>query len=251
MKVLEIHLHDTGMKHAVDLILDTCNASSEKLNKCISATGAHGLVTAKQDKDFARLLNDFYINLPDGKPAAFIGKLKGAKSMEQCTGPDFFENVIQKRSGREIKDYFCGGKEGVAEDLKIVCEQKYNNRNIVGSFSPPFRQMNENELEKLGDEINSKNVNIVWIGLSTPKQEFFAKTLCDFINVHYIVTVGAAFDFHSGRVKKAPQFFTTVGLEWLYRLCLEPRRLWKRYSKVVPLFIYYGMIDLIFNKKQS
>jgi N-acetylglucosaminyldiphosphoundecaprenol N-acetyl-beta-D-mannosaminyltransferase len=245
VEVLDIPFFDLGLKEAVRHIITICNMQTGKSNRCISATGAHGLVIAKKDINFAQLLKDFYINLPDGRPTTIIGRLKGAKQMEQCTGPDFFKNVIEASASHEIKHFFCGGKEGVAEELKVKCQEKYGNNHIAGTFGPPFRLMTNDEMKALGDEIDSKKIDIVWIGLSTPKQEYFAKRLSQYINVHFIIAVGAAFDFHSGSIRKAPLFITKMYMEWFYRLCLEPRRLWKRYLEVVPKFIYYNIKELV------
>lgn len=248
MNVLDIPLYDQGMSHAVKHVIDTCN-ETEKLKRCVSATGAHGLIISKKDSEFASILKGFYMNLPDGKPGAVVGKLKGAKHMKQCTGPDFFEHLLKASATTKIKHYFCGGKEGVAEELRLTCEKNFSNQNIVGCYSPPFRKMTDEELKQLGEKINASGSDIVWIGLSTPKQEYFAKSLFPYVNVHFIVTVGAAFDFHSGHLKKAPGFLTNMGLEWLYRLILEPKRLLGRYFEIVPKFIYYSTIDLLTNKR--
>jgi N-acetylglucosaminyldiphosphoundecaprenol N-acetyl-beta-D-mannosaminyltransferase len=105
--------------------------------------------------------------------------------------------------------------------------------------------MTDEELKGLGDKINSKNVDIVWIGLSTPKQEYFAKRLSQHTNVHFIVTIGAAFDFHTNKIRKAPLFITKLSMEWFYRLSMEPVRLWRRYLEVVPKFIYYSIKELL------
>jgi N-acetylglucosaminyldiphosphoundecaprenol N-acetyl-beta-D-mannosaminyltransferase len=245
VEVLDIPFFDLGLKEAVNHVITICNTQSGRSNRCISATGAHGLVLAKKYPDFAQLLKDFYINLPDGRPTSIIGRLKGAKQMEQCTGPDFFKNVIAASAPHGIKHFFCGGKEGVCEELKLNCQKKYGNNNIAGTFSPPFRLMTDDEMKVLGDEIDSKRIDLVWIGLSTPKQEYFAKRLSQYINVHFIVTVGAAFDFHSDRIRKAPIFITKISMEWFFRLCLEPKRLWKRYLEVVPKFIYYNIKEFI------
>lgn len=245
MQVLGIQLYDMGMKNAVQHVSAISQMIHGKNNRCISATGAHGLIIAKKSKHFAEILNSFYINLPDGRPGAIVGRLKGAKNMEQCTGPDFFKNLIETSASTDAKHFFCGGKQGVAEELKITCEKKYNNQNIVGIYSPPFREMTVEEMKALGEDINAKDVDIVWIGLSTPKQEFFANELRNYVNVHFIITVGAAFDFHTGRLKKAPRFITKMGLEWFFRLCMEPRRLWRRYFEIVPKFIYYSIVELI------
>jgi|ERR1035437_2333881 N-acetylglucosaminyldiphosphoundecaprenol N-acetyl-beta-D-mannosaminyltransferase len=245
IEVLDIPLYDLGMKQAVQNVIEVCSKQTKKENRCISATSAHGLVISKKDPEFKKLLKNFYFNLPDGRPAAIVGRIKGAKFIEQCTGPDFFKNVMEVTSQLKIKHFFCGGNELVAEELKLNCEKKFYNKNIVGLYCPPFRLMTDEELTGLGDEINSKNVDIVWIGLSTPKQEYFAKRLSQYINVHFIVTVGAAFDFHSNRIRKAPLFITKSYMEWFYRLSLEPKRLWRRYLEVVPKFIYYAIKELL------
>ena len=128
-------------------------------------------------------------------------------------------------------------KPGVAEELKNVCGQTFNNNNIEGFYSPPFREMSDDEMKGFRKKFNNKNTDIVWIGLSTPKQEIFAYRLSKYTKVHFIITVGAAFDFYTGKVKQAPKYIQKAGLEWLFRLLMEPKRLWKRYFEIVPLFI--------------
>jgi N-acetylglucosaminyldiphosphoundecaprenol N-acetyl-beta-D-mannosaminyltransferase len=244
IEVLHIPLYDLGMNNAVRQVVDDCS-KGKKENRCVSATGAHGLVFAKKNQEFAGILKSFYINLPDGRPGAMVGKLKGAKKMKQITGPDFFKKIMEETSETQIKHYFCGGKEGVAEELKSNCEKKFNNHQIVGTYSPPFRLMTDEELTALGEDINSKDADIVWIGLSTPKQEYFAQRLRKYVKVHFIITVGAAFDFHTDKIKEAPWIIQSLYLEWFYRLCIDPRRLWKRYLEIVPKFIYYNIKELI------
>ena len=243
VKVLGIELNDSNLDSAVKKIVSEVSKKKKK-NLCISATGAHGLVTAKKDRKFRKILESFYLNLPDGQPAVWVGRLKGAKKMERCYGPDFFKDVTVLSANKDIKHFFCGGKPGVASELKTACARKFGNKNIVGTFCPPFREMTDAELKRLAEKINKSQADIVWIGLGTPKQEFFAHRLSKFTKVHFIVTVGAAFDFHTGKVKQAPKFMQRAGLEWFFRLCVEPRRLYRRYLEVVPKFIYYSIIDL-------
>lgn len=248
IKILNIPLYSYGLQNAIKEVITICNTESVKKNRCLSATGAHGLVFAKKNKDFANILNEFYMNFPDGTPAVWVGRLKGAKKMAQCSGPDFFQGVMLSTVDFSIKHYICGGNKGVADALKMACEQKFHNNNIVGTYCPPFRVITEIELEQIAQDINNRKTDILWIGLSTPKQEFFANRISKITNVHFIVTVGAAFDFHIGRVKKAPKWISKCGLEWLFRLCNEPKRLWKRYFEIVPKFIYYNLKELIIKK---
>jgi len=243
VKILGIKLFSDNFNSAVSLI--TTKIKEKEHNFCTSATGAHGLVNAQKDIRFRKILSSFYVNLPDGLPGVWIGRLKGAKNMERCYGPDFFREVIIKTARLSINHFFCGGKDGVAEELKKVCLEKFNNSNVVGTYSPPFREMTDNEMKVLAEKINSLNANIVWIGLSTPKQEIFAYRLSKFTNVNFICTVGAAFDFHTGKVKEAPHWIQKIGMEWFFRLIMEPKRLWKRYFEIVPLFIWYNLLELI------
>ncbi len=247
--VIDIPLFDGNIDDATKYIIEYIQKGGAKKNYCISATGAHGLVTSKNDKDFKKVLQNFHINLPDGMPGVWVGKLMGAKNIERCYGPDFFESVMIHTSDQNINHYFCGGKEGVANQLKDACGKKFNNQNIVGTNCPPFRELSDDEFEILAQEINALNTDILWIGISTPKQEKFAYKISRFTNVRFIVTVGAAFDFHIGNVKQAPKYIQKMGLEWFFRLCVEPKRLWKRYISIVPLFIYYNLINILnFNK---
>lgn len=242
--IVGVRMFDKDIASALSIIKTEC-LKSEKLNLCISATGAHGLVTARKDSRFHEVLSSFFLNLPDGMPSVWVGMIKGAKNMQRCYGPDFFRDCIVETKNEQFNHYFCGGKAGVAEDLKAVCNNKFGNNKVVGVYSPPFREMTDGELECLAEEINSLGTNIVWIGLSTPKQEVFASRLKKYTNVNFICTVGAAFDFHTGNVKQAPKILQNMGLEWLFRLVVEPKRLWRRYIEIVPKFIYYNLLELI------
>lgn len=217
----------------------------EDKTRLISARDANGLVHAQESDDFKHLLNDFCMNLPDGKPVVWVGRWKGAKEMRRCYGPAFFEEVMRSSSSRPIRHYLSGGKEGVAEKLKRACAKKFKNENVVGTHCPPFRPLTEEELEKLGQDIDRKEADIVWIGISTPKQERFAARLAKHTQASFIVTVGAAFDFHIGNVRQAPNWMQKAGLEWFFRLLMEPRRLFKREMKLVSGFIYYNLKELL------
>lgn len=215
-------------------------------SRCISATGAHGLVHAQHDREFAAILSQFHMNLPDGMPGVWVGRyVKNARGMERMRGPDFFRSLITRSASTSVRHYFCGGKEGVANRLRDVCAANFGNLNVVGTYCPPFRALNDDEWQMLADEIMASRADVVWIGISTPKQERFAYELSKRVKVHYIATVGAAFDFHTGSVREAPVVVQKSGLEWLYRMLLDPKRLARRYVEVVPLFLYYNVRDLV------
>lgn len=174
-------------------------------------------------------------------PLTWVGHLKGYKQMTRCTGIDTFQTVMSSTSKYPIKHFFCGGKDGIAIELQNASALKLGNSNIVGTFSPPFREMTKEEFKDLGTLINASGANVLWIGLSTPKQEIFATELSKYIHVNYIITVGAVFDFFTNNLQRAPRWIQNIGLEWLYRLCKEPRRLFKRYAEIVPMFIWLNL----------
>jgi len=247
VQVLDIPLFAGNIKKAAGILMNEIQTSPRR-NYCISATGAHGLVTAHSDATLKSILSSFFMNLPDGMPTVWVGRMKGEKEMQRCYGPDFFAEMMQSTAHAPIRHFFCGGKEGVADELKAACRLKFNNPHIVGTYCPPFRELSDQEFQELAAQINALDVHVVWIGISTPKQEKFAYKLAQYTRVHFIVTVGAAFDFHIGKVVQAPGIMQKMGLEWFFRLCVEPKRLWKRYVQIVPLFIYYNFLNLTRSK---
>ena len=243
VKVLDIPFYDQSIEDIVPEIIRICTDHLQpNINLCISASGAHGLVEAHQDPAFKNILQSFWLNLPDGMPTVWVGKLKGANKMARCYGPDFFKAMM-----------LASANKGVANALKEAVQIKFGNSQVVGTFCPPFRNMTAAELEQLGNEITQLGAHIVWIGLSTPKQEKFAAALANYCKTCFIVTVGAAFDFHTDQVKQAPSWMQQNGLEWLFRLLMEPKRLYKRYFTIVPMFIWLNIkefADFCINKKK-
>ncbi len=254
VKVLDVPLYDRSIDDAVKEIVDDLSQNvSLSSPLCISATGAHGLVEAHKDDAFKQILASFYMNLPDGMPAVWVGRWKGARQMQRCYGPDFFAAMMKATAGLSVQHFFCGGKEGVAKELQNVCKDQWGNDGVVDVYCPPFRTLSDSEMQALGQHIEASGAHIVWIGLSTPKQEKFAARLVSFTQVRYIITVGAAFDFHTGRVKQAPKWMQNMGLEWFFRLLMEPKRLYKRYLEIVPKFIWLNIkefLDFYISKKR-
>jgi N-acetylglucosaminyldiphosphoundecaprenol N-acetyl-beta-D-mannosaminyltransferase len=241
MKILGLKLYDNGFESAVAELIHI--TKSEPKNCCISASDAHVLVLSKTKPDFAQILHSFYWNLPDGVPSVWLLKLKGAKQASRISGPPFFEAVIKATIHLPINHFLCGGTAGVADDLKDVCKV-WGNQNIVGTSSPPFRELTETDYVAIAQEINQSHASIVWVGLGAPKQIYFANELAKYVNLHAIITIGAAFDFHTNRIKKAPKWIQKIGLEWFYRLVQEPKRLFKRYVITIPKFIWFGIGDV-------
>lgn len=246
INVLQIPFFDRDIPAATDLVINEIVSGAAKgQNRCISASGAHGLVEAHKDPAFRQVLQSFYLNLPDGMPVVWVGRLKGAKQMKRGYGPDFFKAMMIRSADLPVKHFFCGGKEGVAEELKQKVAERFGNHRVVGTYCPPFREMTDAELQELGEIISRSGADIVWIGLSCPKQEKLARRLAAFTQTGFLVAVGAAFDFHTDRVKQAPRWIQHSGLEWLFRLFMEPKRLYKRYFEIVPGFIWLNVKEFV------
>lgn len=239
VKVLGIEMYEGNVKLLIAEFIDQIkNSTSAKKNHLISVADAHCLVEANLNTSFSSILSNFHYVLPDGLPSVWVGRYKGAKQMTRCTGADTFQTFMEVAANEPVNHFFCGGKEGIAARLKNNCETRFNNHHIVGTYTPPFKPLTELEWENLANEINASGAQVVWIGLSSPKQEAFALALSKRVNVDYILTVGAVFDFFTGEKKRAPKWMQENGLEWLFRLLQEPVRLFPRYGKVVPMFIY-------------
>ncbi len=215
----------------------------------ICVTGVHGVMEAQDDANFKSILNDAFLCTPDGMPMVWAGKLNGHRGMRRVYGPDLMLDVCAWSEKSGCKHFFYGGADGVAELLAQKLKAKFPKLEIVGTFTPPFRPLNSDEEKKLAEQIRAAQPDILWVGLSTPKQEKFMAEYLLKLDVTLMVGVGAAFDFHSGRVKQAPRWMQRSGLEWFYRLCSEPRRLAKRYFRNNPLFILKFSAQLLLLKK--
>jgi N-acetylglucosaminyldiphosphoundecaprenol N-acetyl-beta-D-mannosaminyltransferase len=137
-----------------------------------------------------------------------------------------------------------GGASGVPDELGRRLEAAFPGLDVVGAYSPPFRALSQTETSDVACMINESGADIVWVGLSTPKQERWIESVREQLNVKVMLSVGAAFDFHTGRVRQAPGWMQRHGLEWLYRLTQEPRRLWKRYTKNNPIFLGLAFLQV-------
>jgi N-acetylglucosaminyldiphosphoundecaprenol N-acetyl-beta-D-mannosaminyltransferase len=235
-EILGIRL-DAGSFAAVLAAIKAKLEQPERDGAYVCATSVHGVVEAQADDDLKRILNGAFINFADGTPLVKVGKMLGAKRMERIWGPDFFQRVCEMTAPMEVKHFFYGGNEGVAEELARRLQTRLPQLKVAGWYCPPFRPLTEREKAEVIARINVSRADIVWVGLSTPKQEKWIGEVHRQLNVKLLCSVGAAFDYHTGRLRFTPSIFRTMGLEWFYRLLLEPRRLWRRYFKIVPYFL--------------
>lgn len=210
----------------------------------VCATAVHGISEARADPGFRRILNGAWLNLPDGMPLVWMGKLLGHRAITRVYGPDLLLAVCDAGRATGVKHYFYGGKPGVADLLAAKLRARFPGLGVVGTFTPPFRPLTQDERAEFLADIAAKKPDIVWIGLGTPKQERFAAEVTSLLDVGAVITVGAAFDFHAGLLRQAPRWLQRLGLEWFFRLCVEPRRLWRRYVLNNPLFVLRALLQL-------
>ena len=233
--VLGVAVSAINMQSAVQLA-DEFLRQGGKGYVCV--TGVHGVTEAQDDQDFRRILNRSFLTTPDGMPMVWVGRLQGHADMDRVYGPDFMTEVCRLSLERGYRHFFYGGREGVADALKDALVSKFPGLQVVGTYTPPFRPLNEAEELHLREMIERVKPHVLWVGLSTPKQERFMARYIDMLNVGLMVGVGAAFDLHTGNMKDAPGWMKRAGLQWLHRLVQEPGRLWKRYLINNPLFLF-------------
>jgi N-acetylglucosaminyldiphosphoundecaprenol N-acetyl-beta-D-mannosaminyltransferase len=193
----------------------------------------NGVAEARRDPEFRRIFNESWLTTPDGMPIVWMGP----PTVERVYGPDLMLAVCDAGRSKGLRHYFYGGKPGVAEELASRLSSRFPGLQVAGTFCPPFRDLTNEELVRLRAEVAAAGPDIIWVGLGTPKQERFMAGPGSTLGAALLIGVGAAFDFHSGRVRQAPRWIRQIGLEWLFRLCAEPRRLARRYLTTNPLFI--------------
>jgi len=210
----------------------------------VCVTGVHGVMEAQRDPDLLRILNGAVLNTPDGMPLTWIGRLYGFRHMDRVFGPDFMTEMCGISVERDYRHFIFGGKPGVAELLSENLQRKFPGLRIVGAYTPPFRSLSTKEERDLIRHVRRTKPHIVWVGLSTPKQERFMAEYVDRLQVPLIVGVGAAFDFHTGGIRDCSRWVKRAGLQWLHRLVQDPKRLWKRYLLNNPAFVWRVALQL-------
>jgi N-acetylglucosaminyldiphosphoundecaprenol N-acetyl-beta-D-mannosaminyltransferase len=197
---------------------------------------AHGLGEAHRDPAFRTIYNRSLLTVPDGMPLVWLAHRHGHRQVTRVYGPDLMLAVCDTGRATGLTHYFFGGLPGVAEKLHHNLVARFPGLQVAGTFTPPFRPLTAGEFRRFQADVSARRPDLIWVGLSSPKQErFMAETWRD-LETGLLLGVGAAFDFHAGRVRQAPRWMQRSGLEWLFRLAIEPGRLWRRYLVNNPLF---------------
>jgi N-acetylglucosaminyldiphosphoundecaprenol N-acetyl-beta-D-mannosaminyltransferase len=203
----------------------------------VCITGVHGVMESRRDYCLRRIHNEAGMVAPDGMPLVWLSRFLGKHRTERVYGPDLMRKMTAVSSLRGYRQFYYGGAEDVADKLKQALITAHPKLDVAGTLCPPFRELTPEEDRAVVAAINAARPDIVWVGLSTPKQEFWMANHLGLIEAPVMVGVGAAFDFLAGTKRQAPRWMQRNGLEWLFRLCSEPRRLWRRYAYIVPGFL--------------
>jgi N-acetylglucosaminyldiphosphoundecaprenol N-acetyl-beta-D-mannosaminyltransferase len=239
--VLGVGISAINLDSAVDAV---AQALDRRMKGYICVTGVHGVSEAQQDPAFRTILNHSFLTTPDGMPTVWMGRWQGFRQMSRVYGPDLMLRVCELTQRRGYTHFLYGGAPGVANALQAQLEQRFPGIRIVGTYTPPFRALTNEEEGELARKVGKLRPDIFWVGLSTPKQEKFMAQYWRTLDATLFFGVGAAFDFHAGRMRQAPLWMQRNGLEWLFRLACDPGRLWKRYLKNNPLFVFRAFCQL-------
>jgi N-acetylglucosaminyldiphosphoundecaprenol N-acetyl-beta-D-mannosaminyltransferase len=214
----------------------------------VCQTGMHGASEAVSHPKLREMINDADLNNPDGAPMTWLARLHGFKHVKRrAYGPEVMGTLLRE-TGPKYKHFFYGNR--VSEELGRMLTRKYGTR-VVGTYPLPIWPLPEAEKVKIAEVIEAAAPDIVWVGLGAPRQEGFMFDFRSRLTVPVLIGVGAAFDFHAGKLKQAPSWMQENGLEWFYRFAHEPKRLWRRYLVNGPIFVWNVGLELAGLKKFS
>jgi N-acetylglucosaminyldiphosphoundecaprenol N-acetyl-beta-D-mannosaminyltransferase len=241
ISVIDINVNETSYLEATAQIRSWAMAGE---SRAVYATSVHGTMEAHDAPEFRTILNRADLITPDGMPLVWMMRLKGIRDQQRTYGPILMLHILEMAAREKIPVGFYGGEPYVLELLTTRLKTMYPGLQIGYAFSPPFRSLANDEAGQIRQAITASGVRILFVGLGCPRQEKWIDAQRTFIPA-VMVGVGAAFDFHAGVKRQAPAWMQKIGLEWLFRLLTEPRRLWRRYLLHNPRFVLLAFADLL------
>ena len=252
VNVLGVGVSATSMNTAVG---DLLNARIHAQRGYVCVTGVHGIIESQRDNTLRKVHNRSLFTMPDGMPTVWMGREQGFVKMGRVYGPDLMLKMFEATSAQGAHPTFThflyGATKEMLDRMKHNLEERFPGVRIVGQYAPPFRPLNSAEEMELTAHVESVKPDFFWVGLSTPKQEKFMDLYHDKLACGIMLGVGAAFPIHAGMQKDAPEWIKSSGFHWLYRLCQEPERLWRRYMDIVPSYIMLSFLQLLGLKKYT
>ena len=225
-----------------------CKHATIAHGKYVTVTGAHGIVESAYDDRIQAAHRQAFMVLPDGMPLVWLGRMLGFRSMTRVYGPDLMERTFADPRGRRLKHFFYGSNPAVISRLCKLLRTRFGDFDLVGTYSPPMQPIGYAEREEVIAYIRECNPDLIWVGLSTPKQELWMQMHMPKIASGIAIGVGAAFDLVSGTTIQAPRWIQRSGFEWLFRLAIEPKRLFRRYIFIVPKFLQF-LLQTLFHSQ--
>ncbi len=224
--VLGVHVNALDMAAAVATIEGWIDGGDRRY---LCACTVHTVMESAKDPAFRRAVNAAGLRTPDGMPLVWLSRWAGHRQTQRVYGPDLLLALCARSAQTGHRHFFYGGQPGVAEALVERLADRFPGLQVAGTLTPPMLPVGAIEGTETLDRLNSSGADVVWVGLGNPKQEWWVANHRPLLDTPVLIAVGAAFDFHSGRVRQAPRWMQRHGLEWIFRLTQDPRRLWKRY----------------------
>jgi N-acetylglucosaminyldiphosphoundecaprenol N-acetyl-beta-D-mannosaminyltransferase len=212
---------------------------AERGQAMVTAAAVHLVMVAREDEPTRAAISDpRVLAVPDGQPLVWALKALGHRDASRVYGPSLMAAYLERSTRTGARHYLYGGRnQGALVQLVNELRRRYPGLQIVGGYSPPFRPLTDAETDWVVEDIDRSGADVVWVGIGVPKQEKWMASMRDRLDAPVLVGVGAAFDFHAGLVPQAPGWMQSAGLEWVFRLAQEPRRLWRRYLRYNPRFV--------------
>jgi N-acetylglucosaminyldiphosphoundecaprenol N-acetyl-beta-D-mannosaminyltransferase len=239
--VLGVEIDAVDMEAALARTATALHASRKGY---VCMVSVHGIMEARRSPRLAEIYTRSEMNLPDGMPLVWVGNMQGRASIGHVSGPDLMIEIFRRKQFAGFTHFLYGGQEGVAEQLRDKLTQQFPWARIVGTYTPGFHDLTPAEEDRLLSEIKAAKPDIVWIGLGCPKQELFMSRYLPMLDTTLMFGVGAAFDYHTGRIRDCAGWIKLCGLQWLHRLLQDPRRLWRRYLRNNPAFLWHIALQL-------
>lgn len=246
IKLLEVKIDCASLDQIEARALDVIRNRESQIH--ISCANPHSLNSARNDKIFQNALNDSEFVIADGSGITLISAILPGPKPPRITGHDVFtgiQSMLEEQGQGNI--FFFGSSEEVLYLISKNFKIEYPHLNLVGTYSPPYGEWSTEENEKIVDIINNSNADVLWVGMTAPKQEKWVYKNRAKLNTPVIGSIGAVFDFFAGTIPRAPRWISKIGMEWLYRVIREPARMWKRNFVSAPLFIFFVLRNHVLN----
>jgi N-acetylglucosaminyldiphosphoundecaprenol N-acetyl-beta-D-mannosaminyltransferase len=216
----------------------------------VTVSNVHSVVESRQDAQLRQILNGSDLNVPDGMPIIWLGRRQGYNLPRRVYGPDLFIEFCSQTQSRNYRHFFYGGAPDAVQALVDKLKERFSGFQVAGYYSPPFRSLTVDEDLRAIEMINTAAPDVLWVGLGCPKQEFWMARHRETLTVPAMIGIGQAFDIYAGKLRQAPTWMRENGFEWLFRLLLEPRRLWRRYLVYNTRFIVWLLLETMRLRKQ-